>query len=73
MSSIQEIKNKENEIKKLAICVPMRGKVDVIFMQSYLALFIHLLKKRGIVAQPVFSDAMPLDKAQSTCKICNPQ
>ena len=65
MSSIQEIKNKENEIKKLAICVPMRGKVDVIFMQSYLALFIHLLKKRGIVAQPVFSDAMPLDKARN--------
>jgi 2-polyprenyl-3-methyl-5-hydroxy-6-metoxy-1,4-benzoquinol methylase len=52
------------EIKKLALLVPMRGKIDCIFLQSYLALFIHLLKKKGIVAQPVFSDAMPLDKAR---------
>lgn len=52
-------------IKKLAICVPMRGKVDCIFMQSYLSLFISLLKKRGIVAQPIFSDAMPLDRARN--------
>jgi len=51
-------------IRKVALLVPMRGKIDSIFMQTYLSLFIHLLKKRGIVAQPVFSDMMPLDKAR---------
>jgi len=54
------------QIKKLALCVPMRGKIDAVFMQSYLSLFIHLLKKRGIVSQPVFSDGMPLDKARNS-------
>jgi len=66
MSSVSEvIKEQETAgIKKVAICVPMRGKVDGIFLQSYLALFIHLLKKKGIIAQPIFSDAMPLDRAR---------
>jgi 2-polyprenyl-3-methyl-5-hydroxy-6-metoxy-1,4-benzoquinol methylase len=66
MTSINEIIDDAGSIKKLAICVPMRGKVDAIFMQSYLALFIHLLKKRGIVAQPIFGDQMPLDKARNS-------
>lgn len=66
MSSISEMMNEKGTpaIKKLALCVPMRGKVACVFMQSYLALFIHLLKKKGIVAQPIFSDTMPLDKAR---------
>ena len=66
MPSISETieESKAPGIIKLALCVPMRGKIDAIFLQSYLSLFIHLLKKRGIVAQPIFSDVMPLDKAR---------
>jgi 2-polyprenyl-3-methyl-5-hydroxy-6-metoxy-1,4-benzoquinol methylase len=52
-------------IKKLAMLVPMRGKVDCIFMQTYLSLFIHLLKKRNIVAQPVFGDQLGIDVARN--------
>jgi len=64
MPTINDVIDQQPEIRKLALLVPMRGKVDCIFMQTYLSLFIHLLKKRGIVAQPVFSDMMPLDKAR---------
>lgn len=66
MPTINDIINENApQIRKVALCVPMRGKIDAIFMQSYLSLFIHLLKKKGIVAQPVFSDGMPLDKARN--------
>jgi 2-polyprenyl-3-methyl-5-hydroxy-6-metoxy-1,4-benzoquinol methylase len=52
------------KLKTLAICVPMRGKVDCVFMQTYLSLFISLMKRNDIIVQPVFSDAMPINVAR---------
>ena len=67
MPTITDIMNENApQIRKIALCVPMRGKIDSVFMQSYLSLFIHLLKKKGLVAQPIFSDGMPLDKARNS-------
>lgn len=53
------------KVKKVAICVPVRGAIESDFLNNYLTLFVTFFRKAGVIPIPIFSDGMPLDKARN--------
>lgn len=52
-------------VKRIGLCVPMRGMIDANFMQCYLQIMLYFMKQPGIIPMPFFSEGVPLDKARN--------
>lgn len=56
---------KPSKVVIMAILVPMRGLVDANFHQGYMRLFLHLMKIPNLIPVPIYSEAVPVDKARN--------
>lgn len=58
---------KSGGIKKVGICIPMRGMIEAGFVNNFVRIMMWFMRQPNTLPVPIFSDGLPLDKARNDC------
>jgi len=62
---VEEMKKMKEKVKRIALCIPMRGHIGSNFLINFIKIFVVFMKMPGVLPIPIFSDIMPIDKARN--------